>query len=117
MGIDVFIQPNATWKPHSHPIPKPPSKLRCWEEPDLTWADLAAEQQWEEAIVAYLNLNGKTLLWRAVNCVAAESRPRTRSQTRLAARKVLGVMMQLIRQRRIVRHRRRWVADVKPPGY
>jgi hypothetical protein len=113
MSIGVFIQPNATWKPN--PIPKPTPSPRRWPEPDITWADLAAEQRWEQAIIAYLKLNGKTLLWRVINCIAAETRPRTRSQTRLAARQALGVMMQLIRQRRIVRHRRRWVADLKLP--
>ena len=110
MSIDVLIQPVATWGPYAHPIPKPPPKPNRWQEADLAWADFAAERRWEEAILAYLNVNGTTLLWRLINSVIAEARPGTRSQTRLAAREALGVMMRLIRERHIVRHRRRWVA-------
>jgi hypothetical protein len=77
--------------------------------PQLDWADLAAEQRWEEAIVAYLEANGKTPLWRVVNSVVAESRPTTRSTGRAATKEALADMMLLIRQRRVKRHRRRWV--------
>ena len=107
MSIGVLAEP--TWKPYAHPTLKPTPKPRLFQEADLRWADFAAEGRWEESVVAYLNVTGKTLLWGVINRLVAEARPKTRSQTRVAAREVLGVMMRLIRERRIVRHRRRWV--------
>jgi pimeloyl-ACP methyl ester carboxylesterase len=109
MSIDVLIQPPATWQPFIHPAPKPLPKTKPWQEPELDWADLAGDRRWAEAIVAYLETNGKTLLWRVINTVVAESRPATRSLGRSATREALSAMMQLIRQSRVKRHRRRWV--------
>jgi hypothetical protein len=110
MSLSFLIQPTAIWKPYLHPIPKPSPKPRQWQEPELGWADLAAEQRWSEAIVAYLKANGKTLLWRVVNALVAESRPATRSLRRSATGEALSAMMRLVRERRIKRHRRRWVS-------
>jgi hypothetical protein len=113
MSIGALIQPPATWKPFVHPAPKPLPKPKPWQEPQLDWADLAYERRWEDAIISYLDSNGKTLLWRVVNSVVAESRPATRSLGRSAAKEALSAMMLLIRQRRVKRHRRRWVTAVE----
>ena len=110
MAIDCLIQPPVTWRPYLPPIPNPSRKPRPWQEPELGWADLADEQRWSEAIVAYLKANGKTLLWHVVNALVAESRPATRSLRRSATSEALSAMMQLVRERRIKRHRRRWVS-------
>jgi hypothetical protein len=117
MSIGFLIQPEATWKPYVHPVPKSSPKPRPWQEPDLRWADLADEQRWGEAIIAYLKVNwrGQHLMWRVINAVAAESRPETRSLIRSVTQDVLAAMMDLIRARRVMRYRRRWVAALELP--
>lgn len=110
MSISFLVQPTSTWKPFVHPALKPSPKPKPWQAPELDWADLAAECRWDDAIVAYLETNGKTPLWRVVNSLVAETRPATRSLGRSAIREALAAMMLLIRQRRVKRHRRRWVS-------
>lgn len=110
MSIDILIPPPSAWRPFLQPAPKPLPKPKPWQAPELDWADLAAEQRWDDAIAGYLKTNGKTLLWRVVNSVVAESRPATRSLGRVANREALSSMMLLIRQGRVKRHRRRWVS-------
>jgi hypothetical protein len=61
------------------------------------------------------NWRGKHLMWHVVNSVVAESRPETRSLTRLAAKQALAAMMELIRARRVMRYRRRWIASLELP--
>jgi hypothetical protein len=47
--------------------------------------------------------------------VVAESRPETRSLTRLAAKQALAAMMELVRDRKVMRYRRRWIASLDLP--
>jgi hypothetical protein len=112
VSIGVLIPPPATYRPYAHPSPNPLPKPKPWQAPELDWADLASERRWEDAILSYLDLNGKTLLWRVVNSVVAETRPASRSLGRSAAREAPSAMMLLIRQARVKRHRRQWVTAV-----
>jgi hypothetical protein len=117
MSFDSLIQPPATWRPYLHPIPKPSPKPRPWQEPELGWADFATDGNWSEAIVAYLKVNwrGRHGLWTVVNTLVTETRPTTRSVAREATKEALRSMMALIRERRVMRHRRRWVAALELP--
>jgi hypothetical protein len=113
VSISYLVQPAITWKPPLATPPKSLPKPKPCQVPGPDWADLAAEQLWEQAIVGYLKENGRTLLWRTINSVVAEALPRTRSEIRVAARDALDAMMQLIREKRVVRHRRRWVLSIE----
>jgi hypothetical protein len=117
-NIGFLVQQEATWKAYVHPIPKPSSKPRPWQEPELRWADLAAEGNWSEAVVAYLKVNwrGRHCLWAVVNTLVAETRSATRSLAREAIKEALHSMMQLIRDRRVMRYKRRWVAALELPA-
>lgn len=117
MGVGFLIPPSTTWKPYVHPVPQPLPKPKPWQEPDLRWADLAYQGQWSEAIIAFLAVNwrGKHGLWTVVNTLVAESRPTTRSLTREATREALRSMMELVRQRRVMRYKKKWVASLELP--
>jgi len=113
--MTFFVQPPATWRPPSGPpakagVPRPALKRACWE-------DLAAEERWEDAIVEFLRVNwrGKILLWHVINRIVAESRPECRWQVRSLTKQVLRAMNGLIRQKRVMRFQRRWVAALELP--
>lgn len=111
MSVAILVQPASTWRPYVQPVPKPANMARR-AEPERDWEDLAADEDWPGAILEYLRKNwrGRHLLWHVINTVVAESRPEARSLVRRSSREALMAMMQLIRERRVMRHRRRWVA-------
>jgi hypothetical protein len=117
MSVGFLIQPEATWKPYVHPIPKPSPKPKPWQELEPDWADLAAEEQWSQAIIAFLKANwrGQHLMWRVINAVVAESRPETRSLTRSVTQEVLAAMMGLVWQKRVLRYKKKWIAALELP--
>jgi len=113
--MTFFVQPVATWRPPSNPpakapLQRPGRRPTCWE-------DLAAEERWEEAIIEFLKANwrGKVLLWHVINRVVAESQPECRWQVREMTTAALRAMTGLIRQKRVMRFHRRWVAALELP--
>ena len=117
MSIGILIQPTACWKPDLLTFAKLSTKLAQKPERVRDWPDFACDGQWSEAIIGYMKANwrGQHLMWRVINAVAAESRPETRSLTRSVTQEVLTAMMDLIRARRVMRYRRRWVAALELP--
>ena len=107
MAIDSLVQRPATWTRFVPPIPKPSPKPRPWQELELGWADLAVDGKWEESIIAYLKANwrGQHSMWRVLNTIIGETRPATRSVTREATKEALEALMELIRQRRVLRYK------------
>lgn|ERR1043166_1318613 len=110
------------------PHPRPPTTFQTSPQassnlgsksPAPTWEDYAFKKRWEDAIIALLrSREGETTgLWTAVNLVVAESIPVIRGQRRQVGLEVLAVMMRLIRERRVLRYRRDWVAilDIATP--
>ena len=115
--VSAFVSPVAGWRP---PLPEtksltPPQSIPA--EPD--WCDFAAQERWEEAILAYLRADWRKAhrLWTVVNCIVAESRQQSRFDTRAATFEVLQEVMRLRRERVIFRYRRKWIAilDSGPP--
>ncbi len=117
MSVAILVQPASTWRPYVPPVPKPGNMARR-AEPERDWEDLAADEDWTGAILGFLRKNwrGKHLLWHVIDAVVAESRPEARCLVRRATREALSAMMELIRQRRVMRHRRRWVAALELPA-
>ena len=118
MSVGIIIPPPSTWRPYVPPVPKPARLSNRRPEPEQDWADLAADEDWPGAILGYLRQNwrGRHLLWHVINCVVAESRPEARWLVRRASKEALAAMMELIRQKRVLRYRRRWVAALELPG-
>jgi len=113
--MTFLVQPAATWQPPNRTalkacVERPPQKRASWE-------DLAAEERWEEAIIEFLKANwrGKVLLWHVINRVVAESQPECRWQVREMTTAALRAMTGLIRQKRVMRFHRRWVAALELP--
>ena len=67
--------------------------------------------------MAYLqeNWRGGSRFWHVINSVAAEAMPECRWQVREYTRQALEALMALIRERRVLRYRRKWVAALDLP--
>ena len=78
----------------------------------LGWEDLARKQMWTEAILAYLRQNwrGGVPFWPLINKLVAESLPASRAETRANTKATLAALMELVRQRRVMRFRQKTVA-------
>ena len=111
--IDAFVTPVAGWRPPrpsvAPPSPPPPCKPT---EPD--WCDFAAQERWEEAILAYLRADWRKThrLWTVVNSIVAESCQQSRFDVRAATFEVLQEVMRLRRERVIFRYKRKWIASL-----
>jgi len=108
--IDSFIAPVAGWqKPHSDQsamVCPPPSSSAP------TWQDFAANEDWREAVVAYLRSDWRRAfkMWSVINDVVGESCQGSRFDVRAASFEVLQEVLQLRRERKIIRFKRRWIA-------
>lgn len=108
--FNAFISPVAGWQPPSpakQSLPPPPSKSA---EPD--WRDFAAQERWEEAILAYLRADSRKTfrMWSVINEIVSESLQQNRFDTRAATFEVLAEVMRLRRERVIFRFKRKWIA-------
>jgi hypothetical protein len=117
MSIGIFITPASVWRPPGPPpitpaTPKTQAKSSTrWQ---LSWEDLAGQERWRDAIQSFLKTNwrGAHPLWRVVNMVVAKALPKDRAERRAYAKATLDALMQLVRERKVLRYRRRWVASV-----
>ena len=77
------------------------------------WERYAAEENWEAALVGFLEDRwwDKLPLWHTVNAVVAESGQAGRADVRRATKETLAALMDLIKQGRVVRFKRCWVAS------
>ena len=96
----------ATASPTRQQQPPQPS------EPD--WCDFAAQERWEEAILAYLRADWRKTfrMWSVINEIVAESGQQSRFDTRAATFEVLAEVMRLRRERVIFRYKRKWIASL-----
>ena len=108
--LNSFIAPVAGWqKPHPAQRPMvsspPPSSAP-------TWQDFAANEKWREAIVAYLRSDWRKTfkMWTVINEIVSESCQGSRFDVRAATFEALEEVMQLRRERIILRFKRRWIA-------
>ncbi len=110
MSIYAFISPSQTWRPPVAVPAKPPARQIVSEEE--TWEYHAGREAWREAVMSYLQLNwrGATGLWKMINQVAAESLAEDRWELRENKKLILRAVGQLVRERIVLRHRRRWIA-------
>jgi hypothetical protein len=109
--ISTFISPLAGWRAPSPPVPKPlPSQPCAPAQPD--WRDHAAEERWEEAIVAYLRTDWRMTfkMWTVINEIVRESGQRSRVDVRAATFEVLKEVMRLRRERVVFRYKKRWIS-------
>jgi hypothetical protein len=119
--IDVFISPARTWSPPSswHPsnitIPRPVQKKAASHQPG--WEELAFDQNWSAALLGHLQQHrrGGTKLWSVINAVVSESCPEDRGEVRESTKAVLRALMTLIREKRVLRFKREWVASLDLP--
>lgn len=113
--INTFVSPPTAWQPPAAIPARPPARRAVSAEE--TWEDYAFRQDWQDAIVEYLRAHcpGRTLLWKMINSIVAESLPETRPQIRENTRATLGAVMQLVREGKILRRRRRWIAALDLP--
>lgn len=77
-----------------------------------TWREFAADENWREAIIAYLRTDWRRSykMWSLINEIVGESCQRSRFDLRAATFECLREMMSLRRERVIIRYRRKWVA-------
>ena len=117
MSIGIFVTPESVWRRPSPPPSTPAtpktqakSSTRC----QLSWEDFASQKHWRDALMGFLNANwrGAQPLWRVVNTVVAEALPKDRAERRAYAKSTLHALMELVRERKVLRYRRRWVASV-----
>lgn len=66
-------------------------------------------------MLAYFRANwrGGHPLWSVVNAVVAEAMPESRWQVRDYTKEVLQTLTELIRQRRVLRYKRKWIAGLE----
>ena len=110
--FDTFITPAAGWQPPSIQIAVKPMPSRVLSKPLARhWADDAAEEAWEPAIVGYLREHRRETVpyWRLVNILVAESMQASRWEVRYATRQVLAAIQLLLKSRRILRFRRKYL--------
>ena len=111
MNISVLSTPAAGWRP---PVQATAVQARHQPQTLPDWCDFAAEERWEEAILAYLRADWRKTfkMWSVINEIVAESRQQTRFDTRAATFEVLAEVMRLRRERVIFRYRRKWIASL-----
>ena len=119
MSISVLATPAAGWRP---PVQATAAQARQQQPPQPTepdWQDYAAQERWEEAILAYLRADWRKTfkMWSVINEIVSESCQQTRFDTRAATFEVLAEVMRLRRERVIFRYKRKWIAslDSGPP--
>lgn len=68
-------------------------------------------------MVAYLRQNwrGRHRMWAVLNTIVGEALPECRWQTRDFTREALKALTTLIRERRVLRHDKKWLATLEPP--
>jgi hypothetical protein len=115
MSIGILITPASVWLPPGPPpitpaTPKTQEKSSTRRQP--SWEDFAGQKRWRDALLSFLKANwrGAHPLWKLVNMVSAEALPEGRAQRRAYAKAALHALMQLVKERKVLRHRRRWVA-------
>ncbi len=106
----VFTRPYTTTAAHKA---RPAAGVRK----SASWEDLASDQRWAEAIIAYLQQNwrGQHRVWAVINAIVAEALPECRWQTREYAKEALDALMGLVRDKRVLRYRRKWIASLHSP--
>jgi hypothetical protein len=114
MSISAIISP--VWvRPYVSAPHRPQPRKQVPQS--RSWEDLASEELWEEALVAYLRQNwrGRHRMWCVLNMVVAEATPECRWQTRDFTREALKALTRLVRQGRVLRHQKKWLATLEPP--
>jgi hypothetical protein len=109
--FNAFVTPAAGWRPPTRlsaarpPIAVKNTKLK------LDWEDAAAEGDWQGAVVSYLRERRRQAVpyWSVINAIVLASAPPDRRELRLTTRQLLAVVKALIRDRRIMRFRRRFL--------
>ncbi len=119
--IDTLISPVTTWSPpssrhlHNIDISKPVQKKAEPQQPG--WEELAFDQDWSGALLSYLRQHqrGGTPMWSLINAVVSESCPEVRWECRESTKEALRALMNLIREKRVLRFKRKWVAILAVP--
>jgi hypothetical protein len=111
--FNTLVTPVLAWQqPRTRSVPaaRPPRPLPKPERRD--WRDFAGEEAWESAILAFLREHRREVVpyWKLVNQVVAESAQPDRWEVRYATRQVLQAVKSLVRARRVLRYRQRFLA-------
>ncbi len=119
--IDIFISPARTWSPPTRWHPSNISNSRQVQKKakpkQPTWEELAFDQNWSAALLGYLreDWRGGTRMWSAINAAVAESCPEDRWEVRESTKEALRALMGLVREKRVLRFKRKWVAILDHP--
>jgi hypothetical protein len=113
----ILVQPATTWSPPAHKSTATSLAVRPPQQ--TSWEEHAANQDWDLAVLEFLRNDWRKTfrLWYVINQIVAASSQRNRADVRLATREVLQVVMRLRRQRRVFRHRRKWLAFLDFAGH
>jgi hypothetical protein len=110
--FDTFIAPIATWQaPRSTPAPQPATAIKS-TRPNRDWEDAAGDGDWQTAVLGYLRERRREAVpyWTVINAVVLASVPSDRWEVRFATTRALQAVKALIRDRRVLRYRRRFLA-------
>ena len=110
MSICVFIAPSSVWHPSNVVLAKPQKAHAAPRQP--SWEEHAFAQNWSGALLGYLQQHwrGSTKMWSLINAVVSESCPEERWEVRESTKEALRVLMGLVRERRVIRYRKKWIA-------
>ena len=110
--INVLLSPLIPWKPRPIPSCQAPDVKRAGLKRSRDWEDIAVAEDWAQAVLGFLRQRRKEAvpLWEVVNAVAQASTQPDRWETRFATTQILLAVKLLIRDRRVLRYRRRFLA-------
>jgi hypothetical protein len=111
--FNAFVTPAPGWRPpRSTPAPQPPPVGEKARPRQRDWEDAAFEEDWTWAVLRFLRQRRREAVpyWDVVNAVAHASIQPARWEVRFATKQVLQAVKALVRDRRVLRYRRRYLA-------
>ena len=110
--LNTFVVPLAAWQPPRRlPAPQPATAVKS-ARPNRDWEDAAGDGDWQEAVILYLRERRREGVpyWTVINAIALASAAPDRWELRYNTRQVLTAVKALIKDKRVMRYRRSYLA-------
>jgi hypothetical protein len=110
--VSEFVTPAAGWRPQGLSTDHAPQAPDSCKRPGRRqWTEDAGDGDWAAAVLGYLRERRRDAVnyWRVVNEVVLASTPLDRRQVRCNTRQVLTAVQALLKARRVLRYRRRFL--------